>query len=62
LALGEDVQHLAPDIAGRADHDHPVSHHSSPQELPRALTRKRRRDAIWRPRAEGARWQGRDPD
>jgi|GEM_PF-6408515 len=26
LTLGEDVQHLSPDIAGRADDDHPVTH------------------------------------
>ena len=26
--LGEDVEHLAPDIAGRADHDHPITHDS----------------------------------
>ena len=30
FALGEDVEHLAPDIAGRADHDHPVTHRNSP--------------------------------
>ena len=26
LALGEDVEDLAPDIAGRADHDNPIAH------------------------------------
>jgi hypothetical protein len=30
LAIDEDVQHLPPDIAGRADHDHPITHFLSP--------------------------------
>jgi len=30
LTLDEDVQHLPPDIAGRADHDHPIAHPHSP--------------------------------
>ena len=30
FALGEDVEHLAPDIAGRADDDHPVTHRHIP--------------------------------
>jgi hypothetical protein len=33
LALGQDVQHLPPDIAGRADHDHPITHVHSPLRL-----------------------------
>ena len=32
FALGEDVQHLPPDIAGRADDDHPITHLTSPLE------------------------------
>src|SRR3954447_3108077 len=48
LALGEDVQHLASDIAGRADHDHPVTHVPAPLGKVRAPYRKPRVKAIWR--------------
>ena len=41
LALGEDVQHLAPDIAGRADHDHPITHPISLRRLAPLLSQDR---------------------
>ena len=33
LALGEDVQHFAPDVARRADDDYPITHCQYPLRI-----------------------------
>ena len=53
FALGEDVQHLPPDIAGRADHDHPVAHFLVSAEARRRPYRMIAAESIWHARTRG---------